>query len=83
MPIEDYGSSPTPSGSSSSSATTSSTTRPIKIKKNQGSRSVILFDNVLIKQPVFIKFSFSQFQIPWGCKQQVDTQRVGEEQVSF
>ncbi|KZS12515.1 max dimerization protein 1 isoform X2 [Daphnia magna] len=39
MPIEDYGSSPTPSGSSSSSATTSSTTRPIKIKKNQGSRS--------------------------------------------
>jgi hypothetical protein len=42
MPIEDYGSSPTPSGSSSSSATTSSTTRPIKIKKNQGSRSVIL-----------------------------------------
>ncbi|XP_059352931.1 max dimerization protein 1-like isoform X3 [Daphnia carinata] len=32
MPIEDHGSSPTPSSSSSS-------TRPIKIKKNQGSRS--------------------------------------------
>lgn len=37
-------------------------------------------------QPVFLilLFFFSQFEIRWAsCKQQVDTQRVGEEQVSF
>ena len=63
MPIEDYGSSPTPSGSSSSSATTSSTTRPIKIKKNQGSRSVFLrmfsfVYNWFSNSSIFLNFKF-------------------------
>lgn len=72
MPIEDHGSSPTPSSSSSS-------TRPIKIKKNQGSRSVVFwscltrFSNLDTRWLIWLFFCVSH--------QQVDTQRVGEEQV--
>lgn len=60
MPIEDHGSSPTPSSSSSS-------TRPIKIKKNQGSRSVvfylIVFDPFILDMDTLTQF----FSVPFFC----------------